>query len=293
MFVGRKSIWEGMIYRICILFCIGFLASCGTEQQPSSLSFNASKQSLSQQPYKNNSWGSGYWRVADASIEGNYAVVADPEKPERMVQKFTLKEGDCGKTINWDDCQYNSGRYEFVEDIRSYKPRGQAKEMWYRWEVRLDEGTRWGKQQPIGPIILGQFKQNPINCPLIIYKHQSGSNDSDMQVMISADTGKDPPNDCKSVATKTVGSIKDLIGIWVRVEMFIRWSDDSDGYLEVYLDGKRKMKYQGPTCFAPCTNIYRKYGLYFANQRGGTPLSEINAYYRNVGRSLKRENLPN
>ena len=196
------------------------------------------------------------------------------------------------KTATWDDCQYNSGRYEFYEGIRQFKPRGQAKEMWYSWEVRLDEGTKWGKRQPIGPIILGQFKQNPINCPLIIYKHQSGFNDSNMQVMISADTGREPPNDCKTVATKTVGSIKDLIGNWVRMEMFIRWSDDSDGYLEVFLDGNKKMTYQGPTCFAPCTNIYRKYGLYFANQRGGTPLSEINAYYKNVGRSLKRENLP-
>ena len=82
-----------------------------------------------------------------------------------------------------------------------------------------------------------------------------------------------------------------MIGNWVRVEMFVRWSSDENGRLEVYLDGKNKMNYDGPTCFAPCKNIYRKYGLYFANQRGGTPLSEINAYYRNVDRSLKRENL--
>lgn len=282
-----------MVYRILVVFCIGFLASCGTEQLPSSSTSNVSKQSVNQHPYKNNTWGDGYWRVADASIEGNYAVVPDPENSETMVQKFTLREGDCGKTATWDDCQYNSGRYEFYEGIRQFKPRGQAKEMWYSWEVRLDEGTKWGKQQPIGPIILGQFKQNPINCPLIIYTHQSGFNDSDMVIRLSTDTGKEPPKDCKTLAEQKVGSIKDLMGRWVRMEMFVRWSSDDDGHLLVYLDGKNKMTYEGPTCFAPCTNIYRKYGLYFANQRGGTPLSEINAYYRNVGRSLKRENLPN
>ena len=80
-----------MIHRIFVVFCVGFLASCGTEQLPSSS--NVSKQSVNQHPYKNNTWGDGYWRVADASIEDNYAVVPDPEKSETMVQKFTLREG--------------------------------------------------------------------------------------------------------------------------------------------------------------------------------------------------------
>lgn len=282
-----------MIRNVLVAGFVGLIALVGCVPNEGSITESSDKSPLSvtNNPFNKKTWGNGYWRVADASIQGNYAVVPDPERNTDLVQKFTLREGDCGKTLTWDDCQFNSGRYEFFEGIRQYKPRGQAKEMWYSWEVRLDEGTRWGKQQPIGPIILGQFKQNPINCPLIIYKHQSGFTDSNMQVMISADTGKEPPNDCKTVAIKTVGSIKDLIGNWVRVEMFVRWSSDENGRLEVYLDGKNKMIYDGPTCFAPCTNIYRKYGLYFANQRGGTPLSEINAYYRNVDRSLKRENL--
>ena len=271
---------------------VGLIALVGCVPDQGSITESSDKSPLrfTHNPFNNNTWGNGYWRIAETSVDGNYAVVADPEKPDRLVQKFTLREGDCGTGKYSDDCKYNSGRYEFLEARRQYLPRGQAKEMWYSWEVRLDEGTRWGKQQPKGPIILGQFKQNSINCPLIIYKHQSGFNDSNMQVMISADTGREPPNDCKTVATKRVGSIKDMIGNWVRVEMFIRWSSDENGHLEVYLDGKNKMIYDGPTCFAPCTNINRKYGLYFANQRG-TPLSEINAYYRNVDRSLKRENL--
>lgn len=275
---------------LTILGTAVILASCqmtGTEL--------GGDNTVSRNTFSNMHWGNGYWTVAGASVPGRYAVVPDPATGDGAVQRFTLREGDCGKSQYWDDCIHNSGRYEFMEDVwdhPSYGPQSQPKEAWYAWEVRLDEGTLYGRNQPIGPLILGQFKQGSLNCPLIILKHQSGYNDSSLEVMLSHDTGLEPPRDCATTATQTVGRVPDVIGRWARVEMFIRWSSGDDGRVDVYFDGTQRMSYNGPTCVGDCTNIYRKYGIYFANQRGGTPLTEINAYYRNIGRATSREELP-
>lgn len=246
---------------------------------------------VTRNPFDNMRWGDAYWQTSDLEVPGRYSVVPDPETGAGAVQRFTLREGDC----SGQDCRYNSGRFEFTENIWD-RPRfgvlRQPTEAWYSWEVWLDEGTLYGRNQPIGPLILGQFKQGNINCPLLILKHQSGFNDSHLQVMLSHDTGRDPPNDCATTATRVVGSVTDLIGRWARVEMFIRWSSSDDGRVDVFFDGTQRMSYTGPTCIDDCANIYRKYGIYFANQRGGTPLTEINAYYRNLGRASTQEGLP-
>ncbi|WP_439508962.1 heparin lyase I family protein [Yoonia sp.] len=245
-------------------------------------------------PFADMRWGNGYWTTNSTSVPGRYAVVSDPETGTGAVQRFTLREGDCDTSRDWDDCRYNSGRYEFQEDIwdhPSYGPQSQPKEAWYSWEVRLDEGTLYGSDQPNGPLILGQFKQGTVGCPLIILTHHSGFNDTSLNVWLQRDSGLEPPNDCPIVGEARVGSVTDLIGRWARVEMFIRWSRGDDGRVDVYFDGTQRMSYSGPTCVGNCTNIFRKYGIYFANQRG-KPLTEINAYYRNVGRARTREGLP-
>ena len=276
-----------------VITAITLLASCKTTDMPTPGSAGASISN----PFANMRWGNGYWIVAENSVPGAYAVVPDPETGTGVVQRFTLREGDCGTGRYWDDCKYRSGRYEFMEDVwdhPSYRPRSQPKEAWYSWEVRLGEGTKYGTNQPMGPITLGQFKQGTTSCPLIILRHQAGHRDSNLMVTLSRDTGLEPPKDCAppEAGDQEVGDINELIGRWARVEMFIRWSSRDDGRVDVYIDGEQRMAYEGPNCLRACNDIYRKYGLYFANQRGGTPLSEINAYYRNVGRSSKRENLP-
>jgi hypothetical protein len=279
-----------LIRAVGVLGATAILASCQVDTAQL-----ADDSVVTRNPFADMRWGNGYWTVSAASVPGRYAVVPDPETGTGAVQRFTLREGDCGTGPNWDDCLYNSGRYEFQEDVwdhPSYGAQSQPRKAWYSWEVRLDEGTLYGQNQPIGPIILGQFKQGTTSCPLIILKHQSGFNDSNLQVMLSYDTGRDPPNDCRTTATRVVGSVTDLIGRWARVEMFIRWSSGDDGRVDVYFDGAQRMSYTGPTCIDDCANIYRKYGIYFANQRGGTPLTEINAYYRNLGRASTREGLP-
>lgn len=199
-------------------------------------------------PFADMRWGNGYWKVANASVPGRYAVVSDPETGIGAVQRFTLREGDCGTSHEWDDCRYNSGRYEFQEDIwdhPSYGPQSQPKEAWYSWEVRLDEGTLYGRNQPIGPLILGQFKQGGHGCPLIILTHRAGSSNTSLSVRLSRDSGLEPPNDCPTLSGEPVGSVTDLIGRWARVEMFIRWSSGDDGRVVVYFDGVQRMTYTG------------------------------------------------
>lgn len=244
-----------------------------------------------QNPFAGMRWGGAMWQTGKWDVPGRYTVVPDPETGDKAVQKFTLREGDCA----WKDCQYNSGRFEVTENIWDkprFGERRQPEEAWYSWEVRLDEGTLYGRNQPMGPIILGQFKQQNINCPILTFRHQSGHNDSSLLVALARDTGLEPPRDCDSSPEQVVGTMPELIGRWARVEMFIRWSSGDDGWVDVYLDGEQRMAYKGPTCVRNCQRIFRKYGIYFANQRGGTPLTEINAFYRNVGRASKREGLP-
>ena len=178
----------------------------------------ANDSSVTRNPFADMRWGNGYWIVAENSVPGAYAVVPDPETGTGVVQRFTLREGDCGTGRYSDDCRYNSGRYEFIEDIwdhPSYGPQSQPRESWYSWEVRLDEGTKYGTNQPMGPIILGQFKQGTTSCPLIILRHQAGHSDSNLMVTLSRDTGLEPPKDCAppEAGDQEVGDINELIGV--------------------------------------------------------------------------------
>ncbi|PXW69304.1 polysaccharide lyase-like protein [Loktanella sp. PT4BL] len=251
----------------------------------------ADDSAATRNPFADMRWGDAYWQTSDLEVQGGYSVVPDPETNAGVVQRFTLREGQC----SGQDCRYNSGRFEFTENIWDRPRFGDVRQpttSWYSWEVRLDEDTLYGRNQPIGPIILGQFKQGMVNCPLLIFRHQSGYNDTSLNVTLSRDSGLEPPYDCPSIGDERVGSVTELIGRWARVEMFIRWSSGEDGRVDVYIDGTQRMSYAGPTCIDDCAKIYRKYGIYFANQRGGTPLTEINALYRNIGRASTREGLP-
>ncbi|MDU8946429.1 heparin lyase I family protein [Ovoidimarina sediminis] len=235
----------------------------------------------------------GPWFNAERSIGGDAyrrVTTTTSDGGQMLMEQFSVASGQCvGR-----DCQNNSSRQERQENIYDYPRHGsqrQPKEAWYGWEIMLAEGTAWGTDQAIGPIILGQFKQGGVNCPLFIFKHQAGYTDPAIEMALPRGTGlPEGEGDCVQPVSSQAGDVRQLIGTWGRIELFVRWAPDETGLLVGYFNGRKVMEHRGATCVEDCENIYFKYGIYYANQRERAS-KPVTAFYRNVSRSLDRKSL--
>ena len=80
----------------------------------------------------------------------------------------------------------------------------------------------------------------------------------------------------------------ELLGKWNKIEINAKWSDESDGFFKVWVNGKLKSDFVGQTASAP--SLYFKYGLYrsFVSRyrkanNGKQPPAQV-VYYTNVKR---------
>ena len=99
------------------------------------------------------------WQLHANNFKGGYSIVFDPLDSSKKVELFSIKTYQCAK----GDCQNNSSRWEKTENVYDFLPkgqRGQPAQAWYSWEVYFEKDQAFGKEQPEGPIIMGQFKEN-------------------------------------------------------------------------------------------------------------------------------------
>ena len=234
------------------------------------------------------------WQQNENNFKGGYSIVADPLEQSKKVELFSLATYQCGK----GDCQNNSSRWEKVENVYSLPKgkRGQPAEAWYSWEIYLEKNQAFGKDQPDGPIIMGQFKENGgLGCPHLAFWHYTREDRDTYEVVLQKNVPNvPPPGDCVVVGRKSLISIEEMRGKWTRFEFYIKWSLTDVGQGEGYVNGKRVLSYSGPNCFVDCDKFSNfRYGIYFANQRGDVNLKPLTVYYKNVSRSATREGLLN
>ena len=235
------------------------------------------------------------WQENERNIEDGYAIVADPLNPSQLVERFGLDEFKCAK----GDCDRQSSRWEKVENIYDHLPkgsRGQPVEAWYGWELYFKPDQLLGADQPRGPIIMGQFKENSgYGCPHLAFWHHTRhgtKRTNNYEMVLQKNTNLPPPKDCITVIKRSLIEVNEMLGTWNRFEFHIRWSLDQDGFINGFVNGNQIVEYSGPTCFVDCTQFNNfRYGFYFANQRGGLPLRPLHVFYKNVRRATSRSAL--
>ena len=133
---------------------------------------------------------------------------------------------------------------------------------------------------------VGQFHQLGGNGPRLLFE----LNDSDLVVKLQNPFQKnsDPMRPVGDFKTAQLTSRRNVSGRWVRIVVHAKWSLGADGFVNVWVDGKKKFSYSGQTTHSS-GNVYFRYGLYrsFVSRCGG-PCPTLVAYYKDVvrGQSL-------
>ena len=102
------------------------------------------------------------------------------------------------------------------------------------------------------------------------------------------------PEECLSYFEAKIGNIKPMLGKWVRFEYFVRWSQENDGYIIVFKDGKKVLERNGRTCQSTSQCLKRNlhiYGLYQPNNPDLENINKTEVFYRNVSMAQKRKDL--
>lgn len=206
-----------------------------------------------------------------------YEVISDKTglAPVAKIERFKVKNGDCGISKGWSDCASDRERSELSEKQRGKED---GKTFWYGWSFYLPEN--YVNIYP-AKVALGQFHQEG-GAPLWMFQQ----NDKGLSLEgVFLKNGTDFP----------LISESELRGRWHRIEIEIHWASNSKGSLKLWVNGQEKVNYLGPT--KQKSQIYFKYGLYrsflerYKKSKKTLEVPEQEVYFANVKRGSTREAL--
>lgn len=216
-------------------------------------------------------------------------VVSGPDHPVIEGAKswqFYLKDGACKGNKYYDDCKGKRERSEYTE-----KRRTQAKpgvETWYRFSFYIPKSTpaltpaltnlfQFQDTSGSAEITLGLFFE-----PNGAFLFQSDPNNPQVDDM-------NPP---KPMAEKRLLSLGQLRGRWQSFDVQAVWSPNSDGLINVWLNGKKVYAHAGRNLVRNVGPTF-KFGIYRGNtdktrahHGGAIPMQVV--YFDNVARASTR-----
>jgi hypothetical protein len=207
-----------------------------------------------------------------------YQVVRDPTglAPAKRVERFEVRPGDCARNGGWDDCAKDRERSELSEQRKNTKA---GDEVWYGWSIYVPPD--WKNVWPT-KTALGQFHQKGSH---VIWMFQNDKGGLLLDQQVEGRTTKKYP----------LLSARELRGRWNRIEVHVKWSTKADGFFHVYVNGARKVAFQGKTMTA--RNVYFKYGVYrsflsrYKQASGANEVPGQTAYFANVRKAKSRDGL--
>lgn len=175
-----------------------------------------------------------------------FADVDTPTRRGDQAQRFEIRHGDCGASVDWNDCQTDRGRVEMKERPKNVmsKP-GQG--IWYGYSMLIPDGfVSLGR----GNTVLGQVKAEGWGAPMwsLTFNDNSYLNFPDQQK-------------CR------LGPLSDWVGQWVDMTIYAHYGfEGQERYFALYKDGR--LLCQRDTPFVP--GVFRgkplklglKYGIY-------------------------------
>lgn len=276
------------------------LVSCGTADLPTQTSENQN-----QQPKVKFEHGdfSPFREVKNNKLN-SYTLVQNPDGTDEIVERFYIDGAECRGI----DCNFGSVRSIVGTAIwEDSRPRSitSPQQAWYSFEIFFPKDTPTYPVKNPNTVILAQFKEENQCASFAFVKNNNGGNsNSEFNFFLSEYTGKKDARyqnvssvgsgECVGYFGTEIANVSDMIGKWVRFEYFVKWSEDEDGYLVVYQDGKKVLERAGRTCSSSkqcwTRNLFY-YGLYQPNNKDMSKIDSLTAYYRNVSMAQKREDL--
>ena len=206
-----------------------------------------------------------------------YRVIKDitGSAPTKYIEVFEVHPGDCSSNSGWNDCATDRERSELSGSKDNYP----GDEFWYGWSIYVPKDY---KNIYPSKTALGQFHQKGSH-PVWMFQNSTGGLYLDNQV--------------HGYTEKYYLLIpkKEFKGKWHTIKVHAKWSRGDDGFFYVWVDGKQKVKYKGPTM--DVSQIYFKYGIYrsflsrYKNRYKVQKVPAQKVYYSNVKRSYQEEGL--
>ena len=225
-----------------------------------------------------------FGRFAEEPINapGAYGMMRDPTgtAPQARVHMFRIDPGACA-AARYDnglsDCDFNSVRSQVYETRQT-----QPTEAWYAWDMYLPSGFPLARRQIGGGNYSFAYWHNR-ECPNLDLEIPDGQTTLVLRTNVFRGAGN-----CRFAQRLPVIAAADLTG-WHQFEMHVRWSSGSDGFAEVYVDGQRRTRYDGPTITVGTPDYnYFKFGIYLNSGRDTRQIAPAWALFTTPERGRSR-----
>ena len=157
---------------------------------------------------------------------------------------------------------------------------------WYGWYVYFPSDFAYGTRQTKGHYEFAYWHNH--QCPHLTFTGGS-RNDGNLYLETNRALGN---YQCETNQSIKVANFKELIGRWVRFEVFVHWANDSSGQAIVFIDGRPRVALKGPTLTKGLEAInYFKFGIYLCCTNDYRQIRETGLYFAAVRAAKTREGL--
>jgi hypothetical protein len=201
-----------------------------------------------------------------------HTIVSDTLEAVRKgwkAQRFEVRPGDCYST----DCT-RSPVYERNEFAQAANENVEGDEYWYAWSFYVPANipeASW--------VFMGQFQQRSNWDSIWMFMKRAGQ-----PFCAIFDWRKNNHWDCSgSAGTYPLIDDSNFLGKWHDVLVHAKWTQQNNGFTEIYIDGELVVNYNGYTRTAGNHDVYFKYGIY---RHGSNQTSVV--YYDEIRRGKTR-----
>lgn len=208
---------------------------------------------------------------------GKHSYKSKAKAPDgSLSERFEVRSGDCTGTEQ--DCATDRERAERFEAPPYSKLN---REYWYTYKIYFPEDFEF--TPPVNNLF-GQFHQRGKGVNIVNIGMHGGQPEGYYFELIPFEEGP-------GLVDTLLISNTELREKWHTIVVNAKWSNKSDAFVKVWVNGVKKVDYKGPNINRN-TPVYFKYGAYRAYvSRYGSPLPTQVVYYRDVRRGNAEKDL--
>ena len=201
-----------------------------------------------------------------------------PTRSGRYSLRFEVRDGDCNRNENWDDCSTDRSRHEL-----SQSPGGayqdhqyEGDDYWYSWSILMPPSPL-KKGNAIA--FLGQFNSdNAARFYIEDFSEGLGFRFSDETNNI--------------IEQDVLVRNSEIRSQWTDILVHALWSSSDNGLMEVFINGETKWSMAGPN-MAGATNTYFDFGIYnaFISECECDAMPTQIVYFDDIRRGMSRKDV--
>ncbi len=206
-----------------------------------------------------------------------------PVRYGKYSDRFEVRAGDCGWNNNftWNDCENERERHELTSHGTSTRTGTIGDLFWYRFSLYIPKENKRLSGIDINFVqIYAQTGRKRCGPVLQITQVPSGEiYVKGIPVPVEFDTS-------------LVDNGRQSKGKWYDIVINALWTTEQFGYVQIFVNGKRKITAFGPTLVHGCTEyVYFKYGIYRHYIPKGAKLPTTVAYFDGLRRGRTEDGM--